>query len=83
MASRKTDPEPFPVRGTPTGYRDSWDVDESAVIQAEIAERERLILTVRETAALRRRGKGSAPGEPSQPISPAEPIATDPETRPT
>ena len=39
MASRKTDPEPFPVRGTPTGYRNCWEADDSALIQAQIAER--------------------------------------------
>ena len=42
MASRKTEPEPFPVRGRPTGYRDRWDSDDGAIIQAQTAEHERL-----------------------------------------
>jgi hypothetical protein len=50
MAARKTDPEPFPVRGTPSGYRDRWEADDSAIIQAMNAERERLIIAVRESA---------------------------------
>ena len=77
MASRKTDPEPFPTRGTPTGYRDIWDADDSAVIQAQIAERERLIIAAREAAAPHRRGKGLAPGEPCQSTAPADWLATD------
>jgi hypothetical protein len=78
MASRKTEPEPFPVLGTPTGYRDSWEADDSAVIQAQIAEYERLLVAAREAAAPHRRGKRVAPGEPRQPTSPDDRIATDP-----
>jgi hypothetical protein len=78
MAVRKTDPEPFPVRGTPSGYRDGWESDDSALIQAQIAERERLLVAARESAAPYRRGKGRAPSESGQPISPADRIATDP-----
>ena len=58
MAARKTDPEPFPVRGTPSGYRDIWDTEDHAIIQAQIAEREQLIVAARETAATVRRGTG-------------------------
>jgi hypothetical protein len=78
MAGRKTDPEPFPVRGTPSGYRDRWDADDSAIIQALNAERERLISAVRESAAPFRRGKGRVPGESCQPGSPADRIVTEP-----
>ena len=78
MASRKTEPEPFPVRGTPSGYRDRWEADDSAVIQAQIAEHERLLVAAREAAAPHRRGKGRAPGTPHQPASPADRIVTDP-----
>jgi hypothetical protein len=74
MAVRKTDPEPFPVRGTPTGYRDCWEADDSAIIQALHAERERLIAAARESAAPYRRGKGHGPGESCQPASPADRI---------
>ena len=77
MASRKTEPEPFPVRGTPTGYRDRWEADDSAVIQAQIAEHERLIAAAREVAAPHRRGKRLAPSEPHQPASPDDRIASD------
>ena len=77
MASRKTEPEPFPVRGTPTGYRDRWEADDSAVIQAQIAEHERLIAAAREAAVPHRRGKCRAPGEPPQPASPDDRIASD------
>ncbi len=48
MAARKTEPEPFPVRGTPTGYRDRWETDDRALIQALNAERERLLVAVHE-----------------------------------
>ena len=82
MATRKTDPEPFPVRGTPTGYRDRWDSDDSAIIQALNAERERLIVAARESAATVRRGKGRVPGASGLPASPADRIVTDPETPP-
>ena len=51
MAVRKTDPEPLPVRGTPSGYRDRWEADDEAVIEALTAERERLIVAARESAA--------------------------------
>jgi hypothetical protein len=54
MASRKTEPEPFPVRGTPSGYRDRWEADDGAVIQAQLAEHERLLVAAREAAAPRR-----------------------------
>ena len=56
MASRKTEPEPFPIRGTPTGYRDRWEADDAAIIEALTAERERLIVAARESAAPYRRG---------------------------
>jgi hypothetical protein len=78
MAARKTDPEPFPVRGTPTGYRDRWEADDEAIIQALTAERERLIAAARESAAPYRRGKGRVPGEADQPASPADRIEADP-----
>ena len=79
MATRKTDPEPFPVRGTPTGYRDRWETDDRALIQAQLAEQERLLAAVRECAGPRRHGKDRVPSEPRpQPISPADRIATDP-----
>jgi len=82
MATRKTDPESFPVRGTPTGYRDRWDSDDSAIIQALNAERERLIVAARESAATVRRGKGHVPGASGPPAAPADQIETDPETPP-
>ena len=78
MAVRKTDPEPFPVRGTPSGYRDTWESDDSAIIRALNAEREQLVVAVRESAGPRRGGKKRAPREPHQPASPADRIATDP-----
>ena len=78
MAVRKTDPEPFPVRGTPSGYRDRWEADDSAIIEALHAERERLIVAARESAAPYRRGKGRGPGELGQLASPADRIETDP-----
>ncbi len=78
MAARKTDPEPFPVRGTPTGYRDRWEADDSAMIQALNAERERLIVAARDNAAPYRRGKGRAPDTPRQPAGPTDRIATEP-----
>jgi hypothetical protein len=78
MAMRKTDPEPFPVRGTPSGYRDRWEADDSAIIQALHAERERLIVAAQESAARYRRGKGRPPGASGQPASPADRIVTDP-----
>ena len=78
MAARKTNPEPFPVRGTPTGYRDRWDSDDDALIQAQIAEHERLIVAARESAAPYRRGKGRAPDTPRQPAAPTDRIATEP-----
>ena len=77
MASRKTDPEPFPVRGTPSGYRDRWEADDEAIIEALAAERERLIVAARESAAPHRRGKRLAPSEPHQPASPDDRIASD------
>jgi hypothetical protein len=79
MAARKTDPQPFPTRGTPSGYREIWDGDDSTVIEAQIAERERLIVA-REVAASHRRGKGRDAGETDMrpPISPTEDIATGP-----
>ena len=78
MAARKTDPEPFPIRGTPTGYRDRWESDDRAIIQAVNAERERLIVAARESAAPYRRGKGRVPGQADQPASPADRIETNP-----
>ena len=78
MATRKTDPEPFPVRGTPSGYRDRWEADDSGIIQALTAERERLIAAARESAAPYRRGKGRSPGESCQPAPPADRIETGP-----
>ena len=82
MARRTPAPQPFPVRGTPTGYRDIWEADDSAIIQAQFAERERLIVAAREAAATVRRGKGLTHSEPFPPILPAESIAGDPEQRP-
>ena len=78
MAVRKTDPEPFPVRGTPTGYRDRWEADDNALIQAFQAEREQLIVAVQESAGRRRSGRTRASPEPDQSASPTERIATDP-----
>jgi hypothetical protein len=78
MAVRKTDPEPFPVRGTPTGYRDRWEADDSALIQAVRAEREQVIVAVQESTGPRRGGRTRASREPHQSASPAERIATDP-----
>ena len=81
MASRKTDPEPFPTRGTPTGYRDSWDsweADDTALIQALNAERERQIVAVRESAGPRRGGRSRTSREPPPPAAPTDRIATDP-----
>jgi len=78
MATRKTDPEPFPVRGTPTGYRDRWDSDDGVVIQAQIAEHERLLVAAREAAAPHRRGKGRAPDTPRQSAAPTDGIAAEP-----
>jgi hypothetical protein len=78
MASRKTQPEPFPVRGTPSGYRDRWEADDGAVIQAQIAEHERLLVAAREAAAPHRRGKARAPDPPSQPAAPTDLIVSEP-----
>ena len=78
MASRKTEPEPFPVRGMPSGYRDRWEADDSAVIQAQVAEYERQLVAIREAAATRRHGKGRVPGTSGQPAPPADRIETDP-----
>jgi hypothetical protein len=78
MAVRKTDPEPFPVRGTPTGYRDRWEADDEAIIQALTAERERLIVAAQESAAPYRRGKGRVPGQVDQSASPANRIESEP-----
>jgi hypothetical protein len=78
MATRKTDPEPFPVRGTPTGYRDRWEADDDAVIQAQIAEHERLLIAARTAAAPYRRGKGRAPDTPRQPPASTDRIASEP-----
>ena len=78
MASRKTEPEPFPIRGTPTGYRDRWDADDEAIIEALAAVRERLIVVARESAAPHRRGKNRAPATPRQPAAPTDRIATEP-----
>ena len=78
MASRKTQPEPFPVRGTPSGYRDRWEADDGAVIQAQIAEHERLLVAAREAAAAHRRGKGRAPDTPRQPAAPTDRIVSEP-----
>ena len=80
MARRKTDPEPFPTRGTPTGYRDSGDSDDRAVIQAQIAERERLLVAARETAVPRHHGTGldSRKTDPRYPTAADDRIATQP-----
>ena len=77
MPARKTDPQPFPTRGTPSGYREIWDVDDSTVMEAQIAERERQAVA-RDIAASHRRGKGRDAGETTMrlPRSPAEDIAT-------
>ena len=78
MASRTTAPEPFPIRGTPAGYRDRWEADDEAIIEALTAERERLIVTARESAASRRRGKRRAPDPPRQPAASADRIVSEP-----
>jgi hypothetical protein len=78
MASRKTEPEPFPVRGTPTGYRDRWEADNGAVIQDQIAEHERLLVAARESAAPHRRGKGRTSDTPRQAAAPTDRIVSDP-----
>jgi hypothetical protein len=78
MAARKTDPEPFPVRGTPSGYRDRWETDDRALIQTLTAERERLMRAVRECAAPYRRGNGRGPAASCPPASPADRSETDP-----
>jgi hypothetical protein len=78
MPARKTDPEPFPIRGTPTGYRDCWEADDRDIIQTLNAERERLIVAAQECAATVRRGKGRGPGESCQPTPPADRIETGP-----
>jgi hypothetical protein len=77
MAPRKTDPEPLPVRGTPTGYRDHWECDDCALIEAQITERESLLTAVRACAGPQRRGQRDASGESPQPVSPADRIAVD------
>ena len=78
MAPRKTDPEPFPIRGTPTGYRDTWESDDRALIQAQRAEQERLLAAVRESAAPSRRGKQHTARESCQPAPLADRIETGP-----
>jgi hypothetical protein len=79
MATRKPDRQPFPTRGTPNGYREIWDGEDSAVMEALIAERERQTVA-REVAASHRRGKGRDAGETDMrpPSTPADDIATDP-----
>ena len=78
MPARKTDPQPFPTRGTPSGYREIWDAEDSAVIEAQMAERERKMVA-REVAAPHRRGKGRDAGETDihQSASPTEASASD------
>jgi hypothetical protein len=78
MASRKTEPEPFPIRGTPTGYRDRWEADDEAIIEALAAERERLLVAAREAAAPHGRGTGRAPDPPRQPAAPTDRNVTEP-----
>ena len=78
MARRKTDPERFPTRGTPTGYRDCWEADDRDLIQALNAERERLIAAAQESAAPYRRGKGRVPRESCQPAPSADRIEAGP-----
>ena len=78
MASRKTQPEPFPVRGTPSGYRDRWEADDEAIIQAQRAEREQLSVAVRESAARYRRGKSHGPEEAGPLASPGDRTEADP-----
>ena len=77
MTARKTDPQPFPTRGTPSGYREIWDGADTTVMEAQIAERERQIVA-REVVASHRRGKGRDSGETAMrpPSSPAEDITT-------
>ena len=79
MPARKTDPQPFPTRGTPSGYREIWDGEDSTVMEAQIAERERQAVA-REVAAPHRRGKGRDAGESTmhRPTSPTEVSAIDP-----
>jgi hypothetical protein len=78
MASRKTEPEPFPIQATPSGYRDRWEADDEAIIQAQIAEHERLLVAAREAAAPYRRGNGRASDRTHQPAAPTDRIASDP-----
>ena len=78
MAVRKTDPEPFPVRGTPSGYRETWESDDSAIIRALNAEREELIVAVQESAGTRRGGKKRASRELHPPAPPADRSPDDP-----
>jgi hypothetical protein len=78
MAPRKTDPEPFPVRGTPSGYRDRWETDDRALIEDLIAERERQLVAVRENAGPHRGGRSRGASAPALPAAPADRIAPDP-----
>ena len=59
-------------------YRDRWESDDEAIIQAFTAERERLIAAARESAAPYRRGKGRVPREADPPASPAGRIEDEP-----
>jgi hypothetical protein len=81
MAARKTEPQPFPTRGTPSGYREIWDGDDSTVIEAQIAERERQSVAAYEAAATvkRRQGRDAGQAAMRRLSSPAEDIATDPQ----
>jgi hypothetical protein len=79
MTARTTGSQPFPERGTLADYRDIGEANDTALIQSQRAERERLLVAVRESAAPRRRGgKGCAPCEPHQLTSPDDRPTTNP-----
>ena len=70
MTSRKTDPQPFPTRGTPTGYRDRWDADDDPLIERHLAEYARQLVAARAAATPHHRGPrlpSEAAGEPAVP----------------
>ncbi len=79
MPARMTEPQPFPTRGTPSGYREIWDSEDSAVMEAQIAERERQSVAAHEAAATVKRRQGRITGETGArpPSAPAEGHATD------
>jgi hypothetical protein len=76
MAGKRTNDVPFPIRGTPGGWKDFFDEGDGEVIrhQAEMAERDQAL---REIVA-NRRGPGLAPGAPLQPLTPNDRIDPHP-----